>query len=174
MRSVTAVRAFGASIVWIWSHTSAIPRVCVRVFVCICVCTYVWGMRVGVVIIHVYMYIHFLCHVWHYIHMCASSSLENNASAWVNKRNVYRWSFGNSGFYAGILCVECACFILGYNCFGSPGTPAAYSGDVSSLSHCSSNFLSLRSPSLDNNGAFRGTTKPASSSSSSRSLVVIT
>lgn len=67
------------------SHKRYSAWMCVRVYVWVCL----FFLRVCMQCIRVYVCIYFVCHVWYYIHICASSSLENNASAWVNKRNVY-------------------------------------------------------------------------------------
>jgi len=155
-------RAFGASIVWIWSHTSAIPRVCVRVCVCVCVC------------VSMYMYmIHILCVIYGtmYMYVHPVRWRTTRRREWTNE-NVYRWRFGilwtlrryslcwMCVFHTRIQLLWVTLHVHDLHCTVVTCHRNLFFSISLSLFRfvfpCLKNFL-------DNNGAFRGTTKLASS-----------
>jgi len=91
--------------------TQALSHVCLYVCMCVSMCMYM-------------IHIHILCvsYVVLCTCMCIQFAGEQRVGMSEQTKTFIDEDSVHSELYAGILCVECACFILGYNCFGSPYT----------------------------------------------------
>jgi len=140
-------------------------------YVCVCVCV--------CVCVDVYTCVYILCIVYVvlYTYMCIQFAGEQRGRCeYERTKTIYRWRFGTRDILRRYsLCWMCVFFILGYNdFFGSPCTLAACIAATCHRNLSPTVFIILSSASFafsleksksfpDNNGAFRETTKPASS-----------
>jgi len=94
-----------------------LSHVCMYFVFCVCVCVCVCvSMCMYMIHIHILCVLYVVLCTCMRIQFAGEQRVSEQTKMFIDEDSVH------SGLYAGILCVECACFILGYNCFGSPYT----------------------------------------------------